>query len=62
MGFGYFAAERIRTLRGPQGPREGGVREAIRALKALASAKPAASVNRPMTDGAPPLEEGLSTK
>lgn len=52
----------IRTLRGSQDPRESGVREAIRASKAAASMKPAAPVNRPMTDGAPPQTEGISTK
>jgi hypothetical protein len=37
------------------------VREAIRALEAMPSAKPAASTDRPMTDGDLPPEEGLPT-
>lgn len=36
--------------------------KAIRALDAVTCAKPAAPVNRPMTDGVRPLQEGLSTK
>lgn len=61
MGSGTAAAERMRTIRVHRAHEAGGVREAVRALEAVASERQAAPVNRPMTDGAPPRGEGLST-